>query len=73
MTCHEIDVTGPEGCRNDDGLHMRTAHRNRRQSLSDCVPVQRIAQLGRRESFEEGAAELNREIAISERDIRIVV
>ncbi|KAK7693582.1 hypothetical protein QCA50_003151 [Cerrena zonata] len=61
MTYRDMDVTGTE-LHNDDGLHMRATPRNRRHTLSDRVPVERIAQLGRRESFEEGAAELNKEI-----------
>lgn len=64
MTYRDIDSSSTEVSPVDEGLHMRTGHRNRGHSLSDRVPVTRIAQLGRRESFEEGTAELNREILI---------
>ncbi|KAJ4487991.1 glycerol-3-phosphate O-acyltransferase [Lentinula aciculospora] len=46
----------------DDGLHIRTGHRARRESLSDGVSVQRLAAVDRREPFPDATGDLNEEI-----------
>ncbi|CAL1704821.1 unnamed protein product [Somion occarium] len=58
----DVEITSPI----PNNLHMRRGHRIRRHSLSEDVPVIRIARLGRRESFEEGTAEINKEIFLKE-------
>jgi glycerol-3-phosphate O-acyltransferase / dihydroxyacetone phosphate acyltransferase len=45
-----------------DGLHFRQGHRERRKSLTDRVPVERIAALDRQEPFERATLDLNNEI-----------
>ena len=46
-------------------LHMRP--RQRKQSLSDLVPVERIATIGRQETFPNATADLNEEISRHDR------
>ncbi|KIK59889.1 hypothetical protein GYMLUDRAFT_226942 [Collybiopsis luxurians FD-317 M1] len=45
-----------------EGLHIRTGHRNRKESLSDGVSVQRLAAVDRREPFPEATDDINEEI-----------
>ncbi|KAF5391440.1 hypothetical protein D9757_001918 [Collybiopsis confluens] len=46
----------------NDGLHMRTGHRNRKESLFDGVSVQRLATLDRQEPFPEATNDINEEL-----------
>jgi len=46
-------------------LHMRP--RQRKQSLSDLVPVERIATVDRQETFPNATADLNEEISRHDR------
>jgi len=45
-----------------EGLHPRHGHRSRRQSLSDSVPVERIAAMDPQEPFKDATSDLNNEI-----------
>lgn len=45
-----------------DGLHIRHGQRHRRMSLSDSVPVERIAAMDRNDDFENATLNLNDEI-----------
>lgn len=45
-----------------EGLHTRRGHRSRKQSLSDSVPVDRIAATNPQEPFEDATSEINNEI-----------
>ncbi|KZT11387.1 glycerol-3-phosphate O-acyltransferase [Laetiporus sulphureus 93-53] len=53
-----------------DGLHMRTrtGSRTRKASLENTVPVERIGELDRQETFREATADLNKEIEETWRD-----
>lgn len=42
-------------------LHMRQGSRQRKQSLSDLVPVERIGSVDRQETFEDATTSLNKE------------
>jgi glycerol-3-phosphate O-acyltransferase/dihydroxyacetone phosphate acyltransferase len=46
----------------EEGLHLRQGHRTRRQSLSDGVPVTRLAAVDRAEPFADATHDLNDEI-----------
>ena len=61
---HECDhpVSSPET--ETEGLQLRqrkVSNRQRRESLSDMIPVERIAQVERGEAFDEATQELNDE------------
>lgn len=43
------------------GIHHRHGHRERRESLTDGVPVERIGALNRVETFKEATEDLNKE------------
>lgn len=45
-----------------EGLHYRGGRRNRKPSLSNTVPVERIAALDQEEEFKDATEDLNREI-----------
>lgn len=45
-----------------EGLHPRHGHRSRRQSLSDSVPVERIAAMDPQEPFKDATLDINNEI-----------
>ncbi|KAF5365754.1 hypothetical protein D9758_003306 [Tetrapyrgos nigripes] len=45
-----------------DGLKFQSSHRQRRGSLSDGVPVKRLAAVDRQEHFDEATDEINEEI-----------
>lgn len=51
----------PAQAESTEGLHFRTSHRVRRDSLSDGVPVTRIAAEDRKASFAEATNHLNDE------------
>jgi glycerol-3-phosphate O-acyltransferase/dihydroxyacetone phosphate acyltransferase len=55
-------TSSPSTPADSDGLHYRQGPRARKQSLTDQVPVGRIAALDRRESFGEATQDLNEEI-----------
>ncbi|KAJ3987301.1 glycerol-3-phosphate O-acyltransferase [Lentinula detonsa] len=46
----------------DEGFHIRTGHRARRESLSDGVSVHRLAAVDRKEPFPDATGDLNEEI-----------
>ncbi|KAJ3786616.1 glycerol-3-phosphate O-acyltransferase [Lentinula aff. detonsa] len=46
----------------DEGFHIRTGHRARKESLSDGVSVQRLAAVDRKEPFPDATGDLNEEI-----------
>ncbi|KAJ8594325.1 glycerol-3-phosphate O-acyltransferase [Rhizopogon salebrosus TDB-379] len=48
--------------RSNEALHMRQGSRQRKQSLSDLVPVERIGTVDRREPFEDATTNLNNEV-----------
>jgi glycerol-3-phosphate O-acyltransferase / dihydroxyacetone phosphate acyltransferase len=50
------------GLRSNEALHMRQGPRQRKQSLSDLVPVERIGTVDRREPFEDATTNLNNEV-----------
>jgi len=43
----------------NESLHMRQGSRQRKQSLSDLVPVERIGAVDRREPFDDATTSLN--------------
>lgn len=45
-----------------EGLHARHGHRSRKQSLSDSVPVDRIAATNRQEPFKDATSNINNEM-----------
>ncbi|KAF8654085.1 hypothetical protein AX16_003618 [Volvariella volvacea WC 439] len=49
---------------NDTGLHFRQNHRVRKESLSDGVPVKRIAEIDGQEPFADATQDLNNEISM---------
>jgi glycerol-3-phosphate O-acyltransferase / dihydroxyacetone phosphate acyltransferase len=57
-TLHAAGSTSTTGI---DALRLRQAHRVRRHSLSDTVPVERIAAVDKRETFEEATHDINLE------------
>jgi len=54
-----ISPSSPE---DGEGLHIRTGHRKRRESLTDGVSVERLAAVDREEPFPEATEDLNEEI-----------
>jgi len=56
----DLTVVSPTGT--EEGLHLRQGHRTRRQSLSDGVPVTRLAAVDRAEPFADATHDLNDEI-----------
>ncbi|TFK42612.1 glycerol-3-phosphate O-acyltransferase [Crucibulum laeve] len=52
----------------DTQLHLRQTHRTRRASLSDGVPVTRIAAVDREEPFNEATDDLNAEVQQKHKD-----
>jgi len=46
----------------EGGLHIRQGPRMRRESLSDCIPVSRIAALDQTEPFPDATRDLNNEV-----------
>lgn len=46
----------------EEGLQFRQGHRTRRESLSDCVPVTRIAAMDQAKTFPDATHKLNDEI-----------
>lgn len=45
-----------------EGLHFRGGHRSRKPSLSDTVPVERIAALDQQEEFKDATEDINKEM-----------
>ena len=46
---------------NNSGIHFRHGHRDRKSTLNDDVPVERIGDLDRDEPFKYATEDLNRE------------
>ncbi|PBK84700.1 hypothetical protein ARMGADRAFT_1132289 [Armillaria gallica] len=60
---YQNEATSPSSPTTElDGIHFRRGHRNRKSSLSDGVPVERIASVDRGESFNAATNHLNDEI-----------
>ncbi|KAF8077978.1 glycerol-3-phosphate O-acyltransferase [Lyophyllum atratum] len=59
-TSADMTVVSPIGA--EEGLHLRQGHRERRHSLSDGVPVTRLAEVDRAEPFADATHDLNDEI-----------
>lgn len=60
-----VDVSSavePSSHEDGEGLHIRSGHRKRSETLSDGVPVERLAAVDRREPFPEATGDLNEEI-----------
>lgn len=47
---------------NGEGLHQRHGHRSRKPSLSDIVPLDRIAASSPQEPFKDATSEINNEM-----------
>ena len=45
-----------------EGFHLRHGHRSRKHSLSDSVPVDRIAASSGNEPFKDATSDINNEI-----------
>ncbi len=60
---YQNEATSPSSPTTElDGIHFRRGRRNRKSSLSDGVPVERIASVDRGESFNAATNHLNDEI-----------
>jgi glycerol-3-phosphate O-acyltransferase/dihydroxyacetone phosphate acyltransferase len=51
-----------------DGLRSRHGHRSRKHSLSDNVPVDRIAATSGQERFRDATSDINNEISQKRRE-----
>lgn len=64
-TTQQSASSSSAGLRTNDSqaLHMRQGSRQRKQSLSDLIPVERIASADRQETFEDVTTSLNKEVS----------
>ncbi|KAI0082693.1 glycerol-3-phosphate O-acyltransferase [Panus rudis PR-1116 ss-1] len=57
-----VQISGVDTGADGEGLHMRHGPRNRRASLTDTVPVERIGAVDREEPLQQATTEINQEM-----------
>jgi glycerol-3-phosphate O-acyltransferase/dihydroxyacetone phosphate acyltransferase len=64
-TTQQSASSSSNGLRTNDSqaLHMRQGSRQRKQSLSDLIPVERIGSVDRQETFKDVTTSLNKEVS----------
>jgi len=62
MANAEVSSSGTYLPADGEGLHSRGGHRSRKHSLTDSVPVDRIAAISGREPFSDATSDINNEI-----------